>query len=161
MYVKAQPVNAQMAFTEMASVFLTRVLYSQRNGYDDDYSVISSRVSSCVFRHLPLVCCRECLQISRQPTTCHSLPSSFSCCQSSRLSDESRLSRSSRLDLTVRVGLLWSLMPNSCTLIVQNIIQLNNQTVFWFGNSFTRQLWLVVWLWPSWNRMLLVCTVGR
>lgn len=28
--------------------FLTRVLCSQRNGYDDDYSVLSSRVSGCV-----------------------------------------------------------------------------------------------------------------
>lgn len=56
MYVKVQPVNAQMADTEKASKFLTRVLYSQKNGCDDEYSVISSRVSSsalnCLYTHL-------------------------------------------------------------------------------------------------------------
>lgn len=44
MYVKAQ--TAHVAFTEMASAFLTCVLYLQRNGCDDDYSVMSSRVST-------------------------------------------------------------------------------------------------------------------
>lgn len=94
-YVKARTVKVQKACVGTESVFLTlHVLYSQRNGYDDDYSVISSRVSSCV---------KECLQIYRQSATFHSWLSSFSCCQSSRISDESRASRSSRLDLTVRL----------------------------------------------------------
>lgn len=95
MYVKVWTVKVQEACAGIESVFLTlHVLYSQRNGYDDDYSVISSRVSSCV---------NECLLISRWSATFHSWLCSFSCCQSSRISDESRASRSSRLDLTVRL----------------------------------------------------------
>lgn len=47
MYVKAQTA-AHMAQTELVSVCFILVLDSQRNGCDDEYSVISDRVSSCV-----------------------------------------------------------------------------------------------------------------
>lgn len=46
MYVEKK--NLPCAFKVMELEFLTFALCSQRNGYDDEYSVISSRVSSCV-----------------------------------------------------------------------------------------------------------------
>lgn len=51
MYVKAQTA-AHMAQTELVSVCFILVLDSQRNGCDDEYSVISDRVSSCVLNWL-------------------------------------------------------------------------------------------------------------
>lgn len=52
MYVKAQTMPAHVACAEIPSVHLILLLYSQRNGYDDDYSVMSSRVSNCVSHSL-------------------------------------------------------------------------------------------------------------
>lgn len=109
MYVKAQTA-AHMAQTELVSVCFILVLDSQRNGCDDEYSVISDRVSSCVSNWL-----KHSSWCGGEKGLCSICSQLSSFCQSSRLSDESRVSRS-RLDLTVRAVHLWSMPPNSLTL---------------------------------------------